>query len=109
VGALGLPLLVLSPTIFQDGERAKKVGTTFMASVNSLRGLLGTDHWKIPRVSPHMDGDACVQRRTIPLNELTDAINVVPTVSTYDARPKTVGERNPCWGKRCPTVRRLAR
>jgi hypothetical protein len=51
-----------------------------MASVNSLRGILGTDQWKIPRVSPQMDGYAYVQQRTIPLNELTDAINVVPTV-----------------------------
>jgi hypothetical protein len=34
-------------------------------------------------------GIACKIR----LNELLDAINVVPTLSTYNARPKTVGER----------------
>jgi hypothetical protein len=30
-----------------------------------------------------------------PLNELMDAINGVPTVSTHNARPKSVGERKP--------------
>jgi hypothetical protein len=66
-----------------------------MASVNSLRGILCTNPWKIPRVSPQRDGCAWVQRRTIPLNELTDAINGVPTVSTHNARLKRVGERKP--------------
>jgi hypothetical protein len=32
-------LRFLSLTVFQEGERAKTVGTTFMASVNSLRGI----------------------------------------------------------------------
>jgi hypothetical protein len=31
---------LLSPTVFQEGERARTVGTPFMASVNSLRRIM---------------------------------------------------------------------
>ena len=50
-----------------------------------IEGLLCADAWKIPRVSPQMDECVSVQRRTNPLNELIDAINVVPTVIAHSS------------------------
>jgi hypothetical protein len=60
----------------------KTVGTPFMASGNSLRDIRGRNPGKVPRGSPNVDEETGVQWCTIPLNELPDAINGVPTVFT---------------------------
>jgi hypothetical protein len=57
-----------------------------MASGNSLRDIRGSNPGKIFRGSPNVEEEIWVQQYPVPVNELPDAINGVPTVFTYITR-----------------------